>query len=395
MRLKIQYVVMPIGVYTNQNLSATAKLLFPLISMLEDPEKGCYARNDFFAEALNKSLPSVTRAIKNLIDEGLVITEGPSNEKRKLRINPDAQSKLIRPPNQKRLGNNNILDYNISLSKDKESMISSKSKSRKYKFIRSKEIKQPKRSRLITYWNRKEGCQTHSKPDSKTYINAAKMLRQLKSGSFYKGKIFDKKWLEAHKDLVHKSWTDKELKLAIDSVALFHKDGYWPAEKSKIPRSLKDLIYNPISKKSLLISAYRKPPGLLSDQMRLPNEINPKVTDKLIAILYDGEVKDSNLSREDLSKTINAANEIINYHDWIDLEVCEKQPFLKRHFRNNDFDLVNRYIEFLTEERYVNYIIKPHMLGPKSYNWNEFLKYLSECLLPGGDENINIFKRDL
>ena len=47
MKVHVTHVVIPIAIYANKNISNTAKLLFPVIAMLDDPETGCYAKNDY------------------------------------------------------------------------------------------------------------------------------------------------------------------------------------------------------------------------------------------------------------------------------------------------------------------------------------------------------------
>jgi hypothetical protein len=393
LEFKIDYVVIPIAVYACDNLNPTAKLLFPIISMLDHSEKGCYAKNESLANLMGISEPSIKRALRSLIENKFVISEGPSNEKRILKIHKNARSLLTLLPDHKRSSNNKVLTF-----KDpKGSNRSFPWEKNKLNFVRPTKKPTTIKSRLITYWNRKEWCQTHKSPSSNLYKNISTMFKQLKAGTFGKHRLFDPEWLKQYPNLVNKKWNDEDLKKAMDKVSLLHKHGYWPEDKKGLPKGLETLIYNPRSKKSLLLSSYQKPPGLLSEAAQLPAEYDSKQTNKLIGILYGGDgITDLKLSNKDLAKTIRATNEIVEYQNWIDVKVCEDQPFLKRHFRSNDTALLDHYISYLTEEKYRTKEIEPYMLGPLSpaNNWNGFLKYLADILLPEGDVGqYKLFKR--
>lgn len=403
--MHMQYIKIPSFVLFCRDLSPTAKLLYSVISAIDSDGDGCRIDNEILSEILEKSIRTISNSIKQLVDLGLVKVVNPNNDQRVLWIDENAWKKISRQVN---IYNNNKNKFllslsNISLSKDKDyKHIARKKISRHSDQTRKTILLETNKRRdnpnlknnLIEYWNEKSWCRTHLSTKSKTYKQTATLLRQLKAGTFGNKKEFEKKWEKQHADLIDKKWIDKEIKVAIDSTSLYLKEGYWPKDKERLPKSLNLLIYNPISRKSLLLSAYRSPPGLLSENKKLPMEIDESQTNELISILYGGDaVSPETISADDLSKVIIATNDIIEYEDWIFDEVFDQYPFLKRHFR--DKSLIDYYITYLTEEIYTTIEIKPYMLGPSSptKNWTGFIKFLAECLLPSSQKNYRIFEK--
>lgn len=404
--MEIEYIKIPAPVLFCPNLSPTAKLVYAVIMAVDKDGKGCTLDNESISLVLDKSIRTITNAITQLSNLGLLKIDNPNNDKRVLRIDGTATKKISMRVNIYNNNNNNKLLLsslsNISLSKDKDLRSTTKKISRHSDRTRKKLLlKTYKRkdnpdlkNTYIEYWNKISWCRTHGSTKSKTYKQTASLLRQLKAGTFGNKKDFDRNWEKQHEDLIHRKWTDKQIRLAIDSVSLFLKDGYWPKEKDKLPKSLNLLIYNPISRKSLLLSAYRSPPGLLSESKNLPVEFDESQTNELISILYGGDVvSPETIPIDDLCKVIKATNDIIEYEDWIFEKVFNKYPFLKRHFKSKT--LLDYYISYLTEEKYINKEIEPYMLGPSSptKNWSGFIKFLADCLLPSSSDNYRVFER--
>ena len=323
------------------------------------------------------------------------------------------------------------LDSNIS----KDMSYTEPNGSDKVNFIRKVEVskKDAKKNPLLEYWNAIEWTRTHKDTNSKTYKKAVCNLNKLKQGCFAKGKEFDPHWKQCHLKLLNRKWTDKQLESAIDYVSLYLKDGYWPEYKEGLPKDLPTLIYNPRTKKSLLLTAYKAKPELLSESNKLPMELDEKVTNMFLMILRDhynqfGDNKKKAaeaLSTDEFASLIRGANSVIHYNDWL-IEKLRKE---KRYEMLNNFygpmyavddesltddefeeldktDLSIRekrhickiakyYIQYLQEERYTNYEIEPHMIGPKSpsKNWHGFLGWLGEVLLDGTIESGQKFFR--
>jgi hypothetical protein len=402
--MEIEYIKIPTPILFCRELSPTAKLVFAIIIAIDRDGQGCSLDNETFSTVLDKSVRTITNAVTQLSNLELLKIDNPNNDKRVLRIDGNATKKISRRVNIYNNNNNKLLLSlsNISLSKDKDLRPTTKKISRHSDRTRKSILLQTGKRRdnpdlkntYIEYWNKITWCRTHSSTKSKTYKQTASLLRQLKAGTFGNKKDFDRNWEKRHVDLIHKKWTNRQIKLAIDSVSLFLKEGYWPKDKDKLPKSLNLLIYNPISRKSLLLSAYRSPPGLLSESKSLPAELDESQTNELISILYGGDaVNAETISIDDLCKVINATNDILEYEDWIFEKVFNKYPFLERHFKSKT--LLDYYITYLTEEKYINKEIEPYMLGPSSptKNWSGFIKFLADCLLPASSDNYRIFER--
>ena len=128
---------------------------------------------------------------------------------------------------------------------------------------------------FVRSWN--EGSGRHTKHDllseSKTLKNIKRYYSQLSSGKFFKDKIFNPDWLKRNPSVNQKikQWketsyrfTTQELLDGITLSLLYFQEGNWPQNKSSVPKSLTDMIYNPRSQTSWFLKAMISPPGILS-----------------------------------------------------------------------------------------------------------------------------------
>ena len=242
---------------------------------------------------------------------------------------------------------------------------------------------------IISYWNT-FAIQQHTDRTTRTYASIDRFIQQLKSGRFKHGKNFDKHWLENHQYLVEKRWTDHDIKEAIKRLSLYFHDSYWPADKTRLPKSLQLLIYNPMSKKSLLLSAYKTRPEKLEDKQKTIEEVNPKQTEAMIPYMYDGSYTRSNLNKSDLNCIIRGVNSINQYQNWLIDTAVKKYPWLARELSPKGA-LLKWYRTFLDEEEIQLY---PKSMTTDGNIWQQFLEYLSECIVHGEKKHAYIFKKE-
>lgn len=398
-------VYFPAEVLNNRELTWASRYLFSLIKNFHSADRKCFASNSWFSQYLDCTEQHISNNIGELerlsyIKRQVVSfryidkSTGRHKYKTKRIIEIDNSYKYIYKPCITKVIVNNYSSNNHSSILSKDKIVEPPSVVYK-RFFRKKPETTAIKNRLITYWNNLDWTRSHKDQKSKVYKQCSKLLNQLKQGKFSKGKELCPKWLVKHRHLVDKQWSEKELKQAIDSVSLYLKEGYWPENKDRMPKDLASLIYNPRSKKSLLLTAYENPSTLLSDQNLLPVEEDPDQTEMLASILYGGGVVSADdLPNDKLSELIHATNEIVKYHKWIKDVVVKKYDWLGMDL-NPRGSLTKYYIEFLTEERYQNLEIEPYMLGPKSNsnNWYQYLGYLAECFVHGDKKDAWIFKK--
>jgi hypothetical protein len=162
----------------------------------------------------------------------------------------------------------------ISLSKDKDKAILGKSPSFKT-------------DPFVEGWNSlKEKfpmLQEHRKPSTKIYQNAVKLIRHLKFGTFGDMCHVDHDFRERNhisQKLLSKKWTETEIKQTINKLPLLFLKGYWPHDKSTLPKDLSSLIFNPRTNSSFFLLVYTHPPVPMKQgksDTQIDNEIQHSV----------------------------------------------------------------------------------------------------------------------
>lgn len=79
-----QFLIIPYCIYSNNNISSNAKLLYGLLSLLSHKEGFCYATNKFLGAELNVSSRTITTLIKELKDENIIDVVNDKNYIRKI-----------------------------------------------------------------------------------------------------------------------------------------------------------------------------------------------------------------------------------------------------------------------------------------------------------------------
>ena len=120
-------------------------------------------------------------------------------------------------------------------------------------------------------------------------------------------------------------WTDEDIQEALESVSMYHKEGY-DGFNSSYPKDLPTLLYNSRSHKSAFVKAFQEPPETISEantKSALPKEKDPDTTNFFSTILMDfqahscgdAEYAREQLSSQDMAELIRRSNELVDYNN--------------------------------------------------------------------------------
>ena len=111
--------------------------------------------------------------------------------------------------------------------------------------------------RLLTLWNKK--FPDKSVPlDSPEGLLCLSLLSQLLSGVFFRSHKWDVSFAGRFKLPITSSyvWSEDSIKKGFDQLGNLYLEGFWPPDKSTLPKKLSTLLYNKRTKKSLFVSQF-------------------------------------------------------------------------------------------------------------------------------------------
>ncbi len=145
---------------------------------------------------------------------------------------------------------------------------------------------------VVSAWNKLSppACE-HAKLNTKVILHVSRYLEQMRNGVFGdpSRRKWDGKWMDRHKidmkEFAERKWTFREICRTIEGpLGDMYKEGFWPQEKTNLPRSLSDALYNPRTQTSFFVMAYYDPPGSLKSQpMKDPHK---GITEDLVAVWH-------------------------------------------------------------------------------------------------------------
>ena len=133
------YAVIPAEILFNKDISNNAKVLFGVISSLTNMNNKCFPSDNYFAEILNTSKPSIQRWLKELeinkiITRTLIYKKGTKSiEKRYIHIQIHLQSNTDNPLIKNDRDNINLTDNSINTTYSNKPK--KKTNKRKTKFV--------------------------------------------------------------------------------------------------------------------------------------------------------------------------------------------------------------------------------------------------------------------
>ena len=294
------YAIIPANVRYDKELKPNQKLMYGEITCLANKYGLCWASNKYFAELYGVSDVSVSTWINDLVRKGYIKTfhhKTQQGQKRFIWLAVTTDSALkeniksalkenLKPAlkeNFKRIYNTINKENSTSISDSKESlsapigatlvdMKESPLLKRTIPIIPPATPAVPaERSEYVDYWNAQDNTSKHKNPSSKVYQEADRRCGQLENGILGRACEIDVRWMEKNKvdaGMLRRKWTPDEIKEGIRRLALIYKEGYWPPDKSKLPRSLSDMIYNPRSKSSWILKVMAEEPKTIADTVK-------------------------------------------------------------------------------------------------------------------------------
>ena len=352
----------PIELCDNKNLTLTEKLLFTKIHYLDGPD-GCYAKNDYFAKFLEVSAQTISVGISKLKKMGLIKEVAFTGRNRILksmvaiRISDGSLKNILRLSN---------IDNNISSKEDYAHSVGTGDIKQS---IRT--IKPPRISEYVEYWNSLKGTRKHKDTESKVYKECRKKIRQLMKGELSNVQ-FDKEWVKKNNIRnIKKPWTEALIYKGMDRLALLFKEGYWPEDKSWLPRSLPDLIYNPMTQKSWFLWVMCNGNPELHETREHKNGAAGIMAGKLKWALLRCRGEGSKLKPGEFPALKDKADQMFKFY-----RLNEKEDF-RYHFPNV-FEFAKDYaLRFIDKyENNSNLVIS--WIGPGGLFWDTYIRQLED-----------------
>jgi hypothetical protein len=257
---------------------------------------------------------------------------------------------------------------------------------RKKNSAKKQKVTPPQTDRLVDYWNRKK-IRVHQ-VTSKTYQESSRLFRLLKNGKFHEKREFDEQWLKRQpeaRELIKKNWEHADLKDAIDKLSAMFYEGNWPEDKSRLPKDLSTLIYNPHSKKSLLLCTYLQNNQSLekAHPTKAPEPISFKALDtallqvrNLASIDDDFKAMRNMLSNAEYRQLVEGVNSIV---EWGQKYTNKFKGDQMMAIELEPVQVVKYYLRYLDEA--TSKEIEPFMIGTKTKWFAGFPRYMTEVLI--------------
>lgn len=357
--LFLKYLIIPIEIINDSRLSWFGRALLSLIYVMQHPEHGCFASNTYIGRCLSVNAQTISNHINKLERCGYLNISNPKNKYRQIRIVTTYNNHYMLPITDVITNTNTILP---SISKDID--ISQSEVSKNFDV---------KPNKFIDYWNNIKNIPfKHLYPEKKGYKECIKYFKRLQKGTFETKSMDLSNLITKHpetKKLLNKEWSDYDIKQALLSCSKLYLDAYWPPNKSKLPNSLSQLIYNNWTKFSFFILQGTKGP---KQQEKLKTKIIKKDKHKSITKLFI-DLIDKELSIYDHKILITNLSDIYIYHFKM-----RHIPVIDSELGRKDYPMkfCGRYIEWLKWE-YENWD-KPftvNMIGLESNNWSNWIKF--------------------
>ena len=304
----------------DSNLSLQEKIIWTEIKYLDGPE-GCYASNEYFRKFMGfEALSRIVDLITKLKKRGLVYCregeDGLNGNPRILRIcnnYPPAgipatpTSNELPPPTSNEVGytrekETREIGTSVPISVSHETPSSTNSPIQRKR--PATQIPPPPEPRppsippgtpahaFVSLWNESSGDHhSHNLEGNSKLLDSVRMeYKYLITGSFFKNKSFDSKWLEDNPAV--RKWKAEghhfsrtELEEGMRRARLLYVKGYWPPDKSSLPKSLGDFLFNPRSGKSLFLKYMSTPPDLLAENVGDLELLEPSFLEEIFDVI--------------------------------------------------------------------------------------------------------------
>lgn len=232
---------------------------------------------------------------------------------------------------------------------------------------------------LIEYWNSLPNTsKMRADTSTKTYKKAMELFDQLRAGKLGQRNYMDTAWMDkkgiTEREL-SKKWSDAKIKSAMDELSKMLSPGYWPENKSWVPRNLNTLIYNPRSGRSWIMVVNKTPIKKVKQVSREREESKqPENVTKLAKRIAGAveEISGIELGPVEMKKLFLKVGEIKTEHRKIPIW---KHSELEDHI-GTPAKFVTEYSKFLKKEFDDFNSLTVNMIGPGKRNWKKFINGL-------------------
>lgn len=398
----------------NGDISWQAGALFSLLKMFPDFKefdggvgKGVWASNKYLAGHFNISEQTITNALNELRKFGFLMDEGTKNQNSRdktHRIKICLTHKTSYDPLIRGLMTliDSIRDSISSFSKEKERecrfATNSSSNSNKVTSVKKRIITKTKPNdiskkinksqldldseELFNYWNSIDCGPKHKLPNSKIYKASVQLIKTMIQGRWTRLGI-DEKWAIKHKvDLkyIHKKHSKESMKRLLDELANFYKTGFWPFDKSKLPKNFPVLIYNEYSGFSWMMSAIQR--GVKRTTVITENSAISKLDDltkEFVDILKASVLQSRNtdeLETGEYKRLIEVEDKISE--QWLFWENNHPNwDEIKPHYYTS-VSRIKDYADWILDRWEGNKEFNVWWIGPGTADWNKYIKNLEK-----------------
>ena len=398
-----KFICIPSEVLFDEELTPSQRNLFGFIFYL-DKNKGCYATNKNIAELMNMSEWEVSRGVSKLRRLGYIEVNRADEGYRHIKLasqyidlrkslcknaregglpktarvsadNPMKLQKKNTPLNTSGIKSLSRTDYSLqnnprsSFSRDEKepsAFSSAKMPSHFSKKIHS----------LLEYWNNLPNVPKHKTKTTKVYNQSCYKLDLLCKGKLGSLVQFDEVWLTRHNiplKWANEQWSEEQVKTGMNLLSNLYTEGYWPKDKSKLPRQLSRLIYSPESMSSWFLMICKVGVKKISELVSNGQSIPAPLEEELISAFE--QIKTGGLSIAEKSSARQLGYDLVKLRN----ALSEKNEKLKHLFgqRWNDTYLIQKFISWLSTIHLSNWPnISPRMFTPGTEFWSSFISHI-------------------
>ena len=146
--------------------------------------------------------------------------------------------------------------------------------------IQKEIMQEPWKKVCLNTWNELPNVTCHKNLNTKTMQQIDKALNDLIQGRFFQTRHFKDECLKKLKITRQTKISERQIASAIRKYEFYLTDGYWPVDKSKLPKDLLTFIYNPRTGKSFLLhTMYNEEPKPLAENNK-KKDWNPQYTEQ-------------------------------------------------------------------------------------------------------------------
>lgn len=229
---------------------------------------------------------------------------------------------------------------------------------------------------LIIFWNKFDCFSKHKNRTTKLYKLSNRYTSEILNNKFIENHKIDKNWKINNniKTSILKNITIKQLKQIIIKYSLQFNDNYLPENKSVLPKSFPNFIYNPKTQKSQLLWMLNHEPALknevtATDVSLYRNKLDTAVAHKIDELLKYKYSKISDKHR--MSVYINAHNTVKQLH-----EIYQKVKSINKE----NFIIQFSGIQFVT--KWLSYLENKPAIVPADFNATGFTfqNFIAYCV---------------